>query len=97
MLDAGDCRAVLCKGGRAIQLNREHSAEILEERQRVEEAGGKLREVMGSWRIGDAGLQVTRYVLLGNFISFSSCGKHLGVEERNMAGWRGTRAGGLQN
>jgi len=59
-LGAGDCRAVLCRGGSAIQLNREHSAEVLEERQRIEAAGGKLREVMGSWRIGDAGLQVTR-------------------------------------
>jgi len=61
---SGDCRAVLCRGGRALQINREHSAEDADERQRVEEAGGKLREVMGSWRIGDAGLQVTRHVPL---------------------------------
>lgn len=47
-----------------MQINREHSAEDADERQRVEEAGGKLREVMGSWRIGDAGLQVTRHVPL---------------------------------
>ena len=74
---AGDCRAVLCRGGKAVQLSREHSAEDLEERQRVKQAGGKLREVMGSWRIGDAGLQVTRYAshclrLLSQNLSLSS-------------------------
>ena len=57
---AGDCRAVLCRGGRGVQLNAEHSADSPSERERIEASGGDLRLVNGSWRIGGAGIQVTR-------------------------------------
>ena len=57
---AGDCRAVLCRAGAAVQLCREHTADDHQERQRIQAAGGELRQVMGSWRIGAAGIQVTR-------------------------------------
>ncbi len=51
---------MLCRGGKALQLNREHSAEDNQERQRVQQDNGEVQEVLGSWRIGDAGLQVSR-------------------------------------
>ena len=60
MMLAGDCRAVLCHRGKAIQLSRDLTAEDAEERARVLNAGGNLQKVMGSWRVGDAGIQVTR-------------------------------------
>lgn len=58
--DAGDCRAVLCRNSKALQLNREHSTEDNSERDRVSKMGGKLQQVDGSWRLGSAGIQVTR-------------------------------------
>ena len=57
---AGDCRAVLCQDGAAVQLSRDHSAEDALERCRVTEAGAVVRHVVGGWRIGDAGIQLTR-------------------------------------
>lgn len=33
--NAGDCRAVLCRGGEAVPLSRDHTAELDAERQRV--------------------------------------------------------------
>lgn len=63
--NAGDCRAVLCRGGRAVGLSRQHTAELEDERVRVLAAGGSVARRAGSWRVGAAALQVTR--ALGDF------------------------------
>lgn len=63
--NAGDCRAVLCRGGRAVGLSRQHTAELEDERARILAAGGSVARRAGSWRVGAAALQVTR--ALGDF------------------------------
>ncbi|KAG2434238.1 hypothetical protein HXX76_007963 [Chlamydomonas incerta] len=49
--NAGDCRAVLCRDGRALRLSRDHKPELPEERQRIEAAGGRVANVRGTWRV----------------------------------------------
>jgi serine/threonine protein phosphatase PrpC len=63
--NAGDARAVLARGTTALPLSRQHTAELADEKARVEAAGGKVNWVGGTWRVGDAALQVTR--ALGDF------------------------------
>lgn len=58
--NAGDCRAVLCRGGAAVAVTRDHTADDETERRHVVAAGGTAALHQGSWRIGAAGLQVTR-------------------------------------
>jgi serine/threonine protein phosphatase PrpC len=58
----GDSRAVLCRGGTAVELTRDQTAEREDERARVAAAGGEVSVRMGGWRVGAAGLQVTRSV-----------------------------------
>ncbi|GMH40224.1 hypothetical protein BSKO_08128 [Bryopsis sp. KO-2023] len=60
LANAGDCRAVLCRDGKAVQLTRDHTAMNCEERLRVEKSGGKVQWTLDSWRVGSAGIQVTR-------------------------------------
>eukprot|EP00798_Chlamydomonas_sp_ICE-L_P008233 gene8233-1499_t len=64
--NCGDSRAVLCRGGRAIQLTDDHKPEREDEAERVEKAGGQVlfwngHRVMGvlamSRAIGDHGLR----------------------------------------
>ena len=43
-----------------MPLSRDHTAEREDERQRIVQAGGQVSHVMGSWRIGQAGIQVSR-------------------------------------
>ena len=62
MANAGDCRAVLCRGGRAVPASRDHNADDEEERRRVLQAGAQVARRMGNWRLGQAGIQVTRSV-----------------------------------
>lgn len=47
----GDSRAVLCRAGQAVALSEDHSPDRLDERKRVERAGGLVLQVRGSWRI----------------------------------------------
>lgn len=56
--NAGDCRAMLCRGGAALALSRDHTAALDDERQRITAAGGLVAWRVDSWRIGEAGLQV---------------------------------------
>lgn len=63
--NAGDGRAVLSRGGTAIPLSRQHTADLEDERTRVVAAGGTVQYRGGSWRVGPAALQVTR--ALGDF------------------------------
>jgi serine/threonine protein phosphatase PrpC len=60
--NAGDCRAVLCRGGRALPLSRDHTADLPGERARILSVKGRLVYRIDSWRVGDAGLQVTRSI-----------------------------------
>ncbi|KAG2494976.1 hypothetical protein HYH03_006909 [Edaphochlamys debaryana] len=49
--NAGDCRAVICRDGRALRLSRDHKPELPEERARIEAAGGRVANVRGTWRV----------------------------------------------
>jgi len=42
--NAGDSRCVLSKGGRAVELSVDHKPELLEEKKRIERAGGFVEE-----------------------------------------------------
>ncbi len=58
--NAGDCRAVLARGGSAVAASRDHNADDEAERARVVAAGALVSHRMGNWRLGHAGIQVTR-------------------------------------
>lgn len=59
--NVGDCRAVLCRGGVAEQVTRDHVAGEPGEHARLREAGAALgRGPDGSWRVGAVQLQVSR-------------------------------------
>ncbi|KAK4256652.1 hypothetical protein QN277_006349 [Acacia crassicarpa] len=49
--NVGDCRAVLCRGGVAEALTRDHRAELEDERKRIEQKGGYVEIHRGAWRI----------------------------------------------
>mmetsp|Transcript_41375 Transcript_41375/g.74404 ORF Transcript_41375/g.74404 Transcript_41375/m.74404 type:complete len:302 (-) Transcript_41375:953-1858(-) len=49
--NVGDSRAVLCKGGRAYALSVDHKPNRLDERRRIEQAGGVVVWA-GTWRVG---------------------------------------------
>ena len=57
----GDCRAVLCRSGHAVALSEDQTANVVSERERVQAAGAKVQWLVDSWRVGDAGIQVSRY------------------------------------
>ena len=42
-------------------MSRDHTAEQEVERQRIVQAGGHVSKVIGSWRVGQAGIQVSRH------------------------------------
>ncbi|KAJ9531384.1 hypothetical protein QJQ45_006900 [Haematococcus lacustris] len=45
--NAGDCRAVLCRGGRALRLTTDHTPDLPRERQRIEACNGMVYQVQG--------------------------------------------------
>mmetsp|Transcript_40623 Transcript_40623/g.106740 ORF Transcript_40623/g.106740 Transcript_40623/m.106740 type:complete len:701 (-) Transcript_40623:112-2214(-) len=47
----GDTRAVMCRAGDAVCLSEPHTPDRLEEKKRVEKAGGLLLQVRGAWRL----------------------------------------------
>jgi protein phosphatase 1L len=49
--NVGDSRAVICKGGDAIAVSKDHKPDRSEERQRIEDAGGFVMWA-GTWRVG---------------------------------------------
>lgn len=63
--NAGDSRGVVCRGGQAMTLTRDHTAALDDEQLRVLATGEKVEMRAGSWRVGEAALQVTR--ALGDF------------------------------
>lgn len=44
----GDCRAVLCRGGVAEALTKDHRAEMVEERKRIEDKVSVITAIL-SW------------------------------------------------
>jgi len=60
----GDGRAVLCRRGRAVRLTRDHTADDEEERERIinNVSSSIVSQRYGNWRVGSAGLQVTRSI-----------------------------------
>lgn len=47
----GDSRAVLCRAGQAVPVTEDHKPERLDEKKRIERAGGLVLNVRGAWRI----------------------------------------------
>jgi len=47
----GDSRAVLCRAGQAVQVTEDHKPDRLDEKKRIERAGGLVLNVRGAWRI----------------------------------------------
>jgi protein phosphatase 1L len=47
----GDSRAVLCRAGEAVALTEDHRPDRIDEKKRVERAGGLVLNVRGAWRI----------------------------------------------
>ncbi|RLN88456.1 hypothetical protein BBJ28_00008987 [Nothophytophthora sp. Chile5] len=62
-VNLGDCRAVLCRGGRAVPLTSDHKPDRPDERQRIEQAGGYVGKIAGISRVysaAGAGLAMQR-------------------------------------
>ncbi|KAK8980370.1 hypothetical protein V6N11_061579 [Hibiscus sabdariffa] len=49
--NVGDSRAVICRGGNAIAVSRDHKPDQSDERKRIENAGGFVMWA-GTWRVG---------------------------------------------
>lgn len=49
--NVGDSRAVICRGGNAFAVSRDHKPDQTDERQRIEDAGGFVMWA-GTWRVG---------------------------------------------
>lgn len=49
--NVGDSRAVLCRAGQAVAVSDDHKPDRLDEKKRIERAGGLVLNVRGAWRI----------------------------------------------
>ncbi|KAK3141263.1 hypothetical protein QOZ80_4BG0331570 [Eleusine coracana subsp. coracana] len=49
--NVGDSRAIICRGGNAIAVSKDHKPDETNERQRIEDAGGFVMWA-GTWRVG---------------------------------------------
>lgn len=49
--NAGDCRAVLCRGGAAVRLTEDHKPETRREKARIEAEGGEVHFLKGAFRV----------------------------------------------
>lgn len=47
----GDSRAVLCRGGQAVAVSEDHKPKRMDEKKRIERAGGLVLQVRGAWRV----------------------------------------------
>ena len=63
--NAGDSRAILCRDGVAVELSRDHKPESPRERNRIENAGGRV-SIVGPCHRVDFGLNLSR--ALGDFL-----------------------------
>lgn len=55
----GDSRAILIRNGKVIMATQDHKPDMPQERERIEQAGGKIYKI-GGWRFGEKGLAVSR-------------------------------------
>ncbi|CAI5725643.1 hypothetical protein KXD40_002077 [Peronospora effusa] len=53
-VNVGDCRAVMCRGGRGVPLTSDHKPDRVDERQRIEKAGGFVGKIGGVFRVYSA-------------------------------------------
>ncbi|KAG7401583.1 hypothetical protein PHYBOEH_000115 [Phytophthora boehmeriae] len=53
-VNVGDCRAVMCRGGRGVLLTSDHKPDRPDERQRIEKAGGFVGKLAGISRVYSA-------------------------------------------
>lgn len=51
LANLGDSRAVLCRGGEAVRITRDHKPELKDEKARVEKVGGMVVKAGGCWRV----------------------------------------------
>jgi|ERR1712194_831682 len=49
--NVGDSRAILCRAGQAVAVSEDHKPDRLDEKKRIERAGGLVLNVRGAWRI----------------------------------------------
>mmetsp|Transcript_148757 Transcript_148757/g.273090 ORF Transcript_148757/g.273090 Transcript_148757/m.273090 type:complete len:673 (+) Transcript_148757:107-2125(+) len=47
----GDSRAVLCRAGQAVAASEDHKPQRIDEKKRIERAGGLVLQVRGAWRV----------------------------------------------
>mmetsp|Transcript_7923 Transcript_7923/g.11937 ORF Transcript_7923/g.11937 Transcript_7923/m.11937 type:complete len:256 (-) Transcript_7923:203-970(-) len=47
----GDSRAILCRGGKAVQLTKDHKPNDRDEKKRIEGCGGKVVQIGSVWRV----------------------------------------------
>ncbi|KAG6975811.1 hypothetical protein JG688_00001992 [Phytophthora aleatoria] len=62
-VNVGDCRAVMCRGGRGVALTSDHKPDRPDEQQRIERAGGFVGKIAGISRVysaAGAGLAMER-------------------------------------
>lgn len=63
--NCGDSRAILCWGGKALELSEDHKPELPSERRRIEAAGGSVTQNGPCHRVDGWGLNLSR--ALGDF------------------------------
>jgi len=49
--NCGDSRAILCRAGQAVAVSNDHKPSRIDERKRIERAGGLVLQVRGTWRV----------------------------------------------
>ncbi|KAE9360667.1 hypothetical protein PF008_g1730 [Phytophthora fragariae] len=54
IVNLGDCRAVMCRGGQAVQLTCDHKPDRPDEKKRIEKAGGFVGKIAGIARVYSA-------------------------------------------
>merc|ERR1719478_1999791 len=47
----GDSRGILCRAGQAVAVSEDHKPSRLDEKKRIEQAGGLVLQVRGTWRV----------------------------------------------
>merc|ERR1719265_1950701 len=47
----GDSRAVICRAGQAVAASEDHKPQRIDEKKRIERAGGLVLQVRGAWRV----------------------------------------------
>lgn len=51
----GDSRGILCRAGQAVAVSEDHKPSRIDEKKRIERAGGLVLQVRGTWRVAASG------------------------------------------